>query len=159
MHAHLRKNKIEDLITGNTNQFLDNTIIVEVSTGVVFKPMKIQANAFEASTNELLQHSSLTPPQADQAAHLVQLPSAPVGILGLSLSEMKRKCKNHIEDMISNDQYVEQATSGDMSQLPKQILEIVSKYSAAKKDVSSPTQFPVLRIADTSPRCLFSETP
>jgi hypothetical protein len=64
--------------------------------------------------------------------------SVPVGILGLSVTEMKKKCNKHVEDMISNTKYAEQATSGDVSGLPSQILEIVGKYVAAKKDVSIP---------------------
>jgi len=135
MHAHLRKNKIEDLISEHTTGFLDTVLVVEVSTGSVFKPMRVRTNAFLPKTGDLLRQSSLTPAEADQASQLVQRPSAPIGILGLSLAEMRKKCKNHIEDMISNTQYAAQATAGDMSQLPKQVLEIVCEYSAAKKDV------------------------
>jgi hypothetical protein len=140
MHAHLRKSKIEDLITEHTTGFLDTVIVVEVSTGVVFRPMRLQTNTFAAIGTELLEQSSLTPPKADQAAQLVRMASVPVGILGLSVSEMKKKCDKHIEDMISNAEYAEQATSGDVSGLPNQILEIVCKYVAAKKDVSVPCQ-------------------
>jgi hypothetical protein len=140
MHSHFRKSKIEDLISEHTTAFLDNVIVVEVSTGVVFRPMKLQTNTFTPSTSELLQQSSLTPPEADQASQLVQMASVPVGIMCLSPSDMKRKCKSHVEEMISNPQYAEQATSGDMSQLPKQILEIVCEFAAAKKDVSIPRQ-------------------
>lgn len=120
--------------------------------------MKLETNAFKPRTNELLHHSSLTPAEADQAAHLVQRPSVPVGILGLSLSEIKKKCKNHIEEMISNEQYVGQATSGDVSQLPKEILEIVCKYSDSKREVSSSSYNLALNIANKNVRCLFSET-
>jgi hypothetical protein len=136
MHAHLRKDKIEDLMSEHTTGFLDTVLILEVSTGSVFKPMRVHTNAFLPNGGDLLRQSSLTPAEADQASQLVQRPSAPVGILGLSLTDMRKKCKNHIEDMISNHQYAEQTTAGDMSQLPRQILEIVCKYSAANKDVS-----------------------
>ncbi len=136
MHAHLRKNKIEDLITEHTTRFLDTIITVEVSTGSVFKPIRIQANTFKPKTDELVFQSSLTPPEAHQAAQLVRMHSVPVGILGLSVSELRKKCEIHIEEMISNSKYAEQATSGDPSSLPQQILEIVCAYAAAKKDVS-----------------------
>jgi hypothetical protein len=144
MHSHLRKNEIEDLISEHTNGFLDTVILVEVSTGSVFKPMKLRTNLFEAKTGELLQQASLTSAEPDQALQLVQRLSAPVGILGLSLSDMKKKCEKHIEEMIKNPQYAEQATAGDMSQLPKQILEIVCEYSAAKKDVRHPSKTTIL---------------
>jgi len=136
MHSHLRKNEIEDLISEHTDYFLDTALVVEISTGSVFKSMRVNTNLFKPKTSELLQQSSLTPAQPDQASQLVQQYSAPVGILGLSLSEMKKQCNSHIEEMIKNPQYAAQATAGDMSQLPKQILEIVCEYSAARKDVS-----------------------
>jgi hypothetical protein len=158
MHAHLRKSKIEDLISMNTTGFLDAVIVVEVSTGSVFKPMRLHTNTFEAIGNELLEQSILTPPEADQAAQLVRMPSAPVGILGLSVSEMKKKCNKHVEDMISNTKYAEQATSGDVSGLPSQILEIVGEYVAAKKDVSNPFQSSVLRSSNDGRRSPSSKT-
>jgi hypothetical protein len=138
MHEHLRKSKIEDLITEHTKGFLDTVIVVEVSTGAVFRPMKIDTNIFKPRTTELLQQASLTPPEADQASQLVRMRSIPVGILGLSVSDMKKKCERHIEHMIAEPKYAEQATSGDPSLLPQQILEIVCEYVAAKKDVRIP---------------------
>jgi hypothetical protein len=104
MHAHLRKSKLEDIISEHTSGFLDTVLVVEVSTGSVFRPMKLATNTFTPSTDELLQQSSLMPVDADQATRLVQMPSIPVGIMSLSLRDMKRKRKSHIEDMISNPQ-------------------------------------------------------
>jgi hypothetical protein len=104
MHAHFRKRKIKDLISEHTSGFLDTTLIVEISTGSTFKPMRLITNTFVPSTNTLLSQPILASVYADQAAPLVQMPSVPVGILDLSLSEMRRKCKSHIEDMISNPQ-------------------------------------------------------
>jgi hypothetical protein len=153
MHGHLRKSKIEDLISEHTTRFLDTVLTVEVSTGSVFKPMRVRTNAFLPKTGDLLRQFSLTPAEADQASQLVQRPSAPVGILGLSLTDLKKKCNNHIEDMISNTQYAAQATAGDMSQLPRQILEIVCEYSAAKKDVSLPSN-PIISLLTKVPGCV-----
>ena len=136
MHAHLRKDKIEDLISEHTSGFLDTELILEVSTGLVFIPMRIRTNIFLPSGQDLLRQSSLTPAEADEDSQLMQRHSVPIGILGLSLTEMRKKCNNHIFDMISNTQYAAQATAGDISQLPRQILEIVCEYSAAKNDAS-----------------------
>jgi hypothetical protein len=157
MHSHLKKSKIEDLISENTTKFLDTIILVEVSTGSVFRPMRLHTNFFEPKTDELLQQASLTPAEPDQASQLVRLYSAPVGILALSLSDMKKKCQKHIEEMIRNPQYVEQVTSGDVSQLPKQILEIVCAYSNANKDVSHPSKA-TIPLLTKAPRYVFSET-
>jgi hypothetical protein len=81
MHGHLRKSKIEDMISEHISRFLDTVLTVEVSTGSVFKRMKLHTNTFVPKTGDLLQQSSLTPAEADQASQLVQRPSAPVGIL------------------------------------------------------------------------------
>jgi len=159
LHAHLRKSKIEDLISEHTTGFLDTVITVEVSTGAAFKPMKLHTNTFAPSGDELTWQSSLTPPQPEQAAQLVRRPSVPVGILALSPTDMRRKCNKHVEDMISSPQYPEQATAGDASGLPKQILEIVCEYVAANKDVSVPAESSLYRLMlMEAPRCLFSKT-
>jgi len=100
--------------------------------------MRLHTNTFAPSTDELVFQFSLTPPMPEQAAQLVRRRSIPVGILGLSLSDMRRKCNKHIEDMISSPQYPEQATAGDASGLPKQILETACEYVAANMDVSVP---------------------
>lgn len=135
MHCHLRKHKIEDLIAEHVSGFLDTVIMVEVSTGSVFKPMVLHANFFIPKTSELLAQSSLTPPEAEQPSQLVLLFSAPVGLLGLSVSELKKKCDKHIENMITNPQYPAQTTAGDPTQLPFRILEIVCQYATRNKDV------------------------
>lgn len=136
MHAHLRKSKIEDLVSDHTAGFLDTIITVEVSAGEVFRPMRLNTNTFTPSTTELLQQNYLLPVESHQTSQQVQMRSVPIGIMCLSPSEIKRKCKNYIEEMISNPQYADQATAGDMSQLPKQILKIVCAYATAQKDVS-----------------------
>jgi hypothetical protein len=136
MHAHLRKNKIEDVISEYIDSFLDTELVLEVRTGSVFIPMRVHTNVFVPKGDHLVRQSSLAPAEANQASQLVQRYSVPVGIRVLSLADMRKTCNNHIEDMISNPQYAEQATAGHMSQLPRQILEIVCEYSAAKKDAS-----------------------
>ncbi|KAG4428297.1 hypothetical protein IFR05_016216 [Cadophora sp. M221] len=65
MHAHLHKAKIEDLISEYTTDFLDINLVLEVSTGSVFKPMRVYTNAFLPYGDDLLRQSSLAP--ADQA--------------------------------------------------------------------------------------------
>ncbi|MCJ1359532.1 MAG: hypothetical protein MMC33_009534 [Icmadophila ericetorum] len=148
MHAHLRKDKMEDLILEHTSGFLETELTLEVSTGLVFIPMRIHTNTFLPNGHDLLQQSSLTPAEADEDSQLVQRHSVPIGILGLSLTEMRKKCNNHIFDMISNTQYAAQATAGDISQLPKQILEIVCEYSAAKHDASFPPNLVILLLTN-----------
>lgn len=64
--------------------------------------------------------------------------SAPVGILALSQSEMKKLCTEHIDEMVANPSYAAQATAGDCTEIPYEILEIVRKYCAKKDVVSRP---------------------
>jgi hypothetical protein len=63
-----------------------------------------------------------------------------MGILGLSPSDLKKKCNRHVEEMISSPQYPKKTTADDLSGLLKQILETVCKYISANKDVSVPAK-------------------
>lgn len=156
MHAHLRKSKIEDLVSDHTAGFLDTIITVEVSAGEVFRPMRLNTNTFTPSTAELLQQNYLLPVESHQTLQQVQMRSVPIGIMCLSPSDIKRKCKNYIEEMISNPQYADQATAGDMSQLPKQILKIVCAYATAQKDVRIHQNLPPKTAFDEMSRFLSS---
>jgi hypothetical protein len=105
MHSHLRKSKIEYLISEYTTGFLDTVLVVQVSTGSVFSPLKLHTNTFHPRTSKLLHQSILTPPKADKAPQLVLMASVPVGILGLCVSDMRRKCKIHVEQMVANPRW------------------------------------------------------
>jgi hypothetical protein len=129
---------MEDLISEHTSGFLNTELTLEVSIGFVFIPIRTHTHTFLLIGHDLLQQSSLILAEVDEDSQLMQRHSVPIGILGLSLTEMRKKCNNHILDIISNTQYAAQATAGDISQLPKQILEIVYEYSAAKNNASFP---------------------
>ena len=102
MHAHLRKRKIEDLISEHTTGFLDRTLTVEVTVGDIFKPMRLSTNYFVPTDKDFLQQLSLPSAAGHRSSQFVRLPSAPIGILELSISEMKIKCNDYIENMISS---------------------------------------------------------
>jgi hypothetical protein len=97
------------------------------------------ANVFTPKTWELLSQHRLGTGQEDQNSKLVLQISAPVGLLGLSTSEMKDKCREHVEDMITNPEYVEQVTAGCHSQIPARILAAAVQFSN-DKDVGHPFQ-------------------
>lgn len=137
MHSHLRKQSVKDFIKEHTTEFTDTVLDVDISTGLEFNPMRVRTNVFNTKTDELLRQSVLTPTEADQSSQLVQQYSVQLGIWPLALHDVKEMCDTHIEEMISNPKYIEQATAGDVSQLPKEILEIVREYSSAK-NVSLP---------------------
>jgi hypothetical protein len=109
------------------------------------------ANVFTPKTWELLSQHRLGTEQEDQNSKLVLQISAPVGLLGLSTSEMKDKCREHVEDMIANPEYVEQVTAGCHSQIPAKILAAAVQFSS-DKDVRNPFRNGELKLTNTC-RC------
>lgn len=137
LHAHLKKSKIEDLISDYTNGFRNNTIDVELSTGAAFNrhPLKLHTNEFRPKTDELLRQSRLTTGIDNQNSELVERDSVPIGILGLSEPDMKKLLKRHIEDMIASPQYAGQVSAVNSSPIVFKLLQAMQKY--AKKVCSS----------------------
>jgi hypothetical protein len=133
LHAHLRKSAIEEFISKNLEGFSNIQLDVEVSTGSVFKPMKLHANIFHSKTWELLRQMRLTDETGDQNAQLMQRYSPPVGLLGLSVPDLRKKFEKHIVEMVKNPAYARQTTAGDATRLPETILEIVRDYCDAKE--------------------------
>lgn len=130
LHSHFEKRKVEDLVTANSNGFIDLVIDISVSAGAVFEPMRIQTHVFEPKTWELIGHYQLVANKGE-APQLVERYSAPLGIMGLFRSEMKVQCRKYIEDMISNPEYAGQATAGHRTAIPRKILEIARKFDQA----------------------------
>lgn len=138
LHAHLKKSKIEDLISEYTNGFRNNAIDVELSTGAAFnkRPLKLHTNEFRPKTNELLRQSRLTTGIDNQKSELVERDSVPLGILGLSEPEMKKLLKRHIEDMIASKRYAAQVSAVNSSPIVFKLLQAMHEY--AKKVSSRP---------------------
>ena len=133
LHAHLKKNAIESFISENLNGFSNIQLDVDVSTGAVFKPLILQANVFQAKTWELLRQMRLADETGDHNSQLMQRYSPPVGLLGLSVPDLRKKCEKHIGEMVKNPAYAGQTTAGDTTRLPEMILEIVRDYCDAKE--------------------------
>jgi hypothetical protein len=138
LHAHLKKRKIEDLISEHTNGFRNTTIDVEVSTGAAFNknPLKLRTNVFRPKTDELLFQSHLTTGGDNQNSELVEKDSVPIGILGLYEPEVKKLLRRHIDDMIASSQYAGQVSAVNSSPIAFQLLQAMQNY--AKKVSSSP---------------------
>jgi hypothetical protein len=132
LHSHFKKRKIEDLVNEHTSGFSDTVLEIDVATGACFKPMRLSANVFKPKTWELLSQHRLATEQEEQNSQLVLQISAPVGLLGLSTSEMKDKCKEHVAEMIANPEYVEQVTAGCNSPIPYDILAAAVQFSRSK---------------------------
>ena len=137
LHSHFEKKKIEGLINEHATGWTDKTIKVDVLTGADFKPMRLAVNVFIPRTAELLNLHQLTTEEEERASLLVCRYSAPVGLMCVSPSDLKKSCREHIETMIETKEYPSQATAGDLSPIPYLILEVIRQYCAAKEDVSS----------------------
>jgi hypothetical protein len=68
-------------------------------------------------------------------------------LLGFSTSDMKDKCREHVEDMIVNPEYVEQVTAGCHSQIPAKVLAAAVQFSNTK-DVGNPFRNVGLKLTD-----------
>ena len=140
LHSHFEKRKIEGLVTEHAKCWTDRTLKVGVTTGADFKPLKLDVNVFVPATNELLETHQLTTEVEERASSLLRRYSAPVGLMCVSPSELKRACRQHIEEMIEVEEYPAQTTAGDLSPIPVIILEVMRQYCAAKGEVSSSHQ-------------------
>ena len=67
--------------------------------------------------------------------------SAPVGIMALSTSDLKKTLREHIERMISNPQYPAQTTAGDTTRVPLLILEEVRQYCVKTEVILFPSMY------------------
>ncbi|TVY55292.1 hypothetical protein LCER1_G004398 [Lachnellula cervina] len=132
LHSHFKKRKIEILVNEHTSGFSDTVLEIDIATGECFKPMRLSANVFKPKTWELLSQHRLAIEQEEQNSPLVLQISAPVGLLGLSTSDLKDKCKEHVAEMIANPEYVEQVTAGCNSQIPYSILAAATQFSKYK---------------------------
>jgi hypothetical protein len=104
---------------------------VEVSTGEYFEPMHLSVNVFEPKPGdwELRRLHHVTPEPEDSRSQLAVRYSAPVGLLGFSLSENKDICHDHIQKMIANPWYAWQ-TAGDPTSVQHIILKAILEYQA-----------------------------
>jgi hypothetical protein len=100
--------------------------------------MRLLVNVFIPRTTELLNIHQLTTEEEEQASILVRRYSAPVGLMCVSPSDLKKACREHVEAMIETEAYPSQATAGDLSPIPYLILEVIRQYCAVKEDVSPP---------------------
>ncbi|CZS89813.1 uncharacterized protein RAG0_01067 [Rhynchosporium agropyri] len=137
LHCHLNKRVVQDLVSTHTSGFLDGIITVEISTRAAFDLMVLHANVFQRGTRELLRQSRLMAgTESNVNSNLVVLDSLPIGILGLSQSETRKICSDHIDAMITALSYAEHVCAGDHTSLAFQLLKIMQKYA---KTVSSRT--------------------
>lgn len=131
---HLEERKIADLVNEHSYRFVGSGFQVEVSTGSAFKPIKLDTYVFKPKgdwESELLRQYRLTVESEEQKSQLLMQFSVPVGLMGISMSQVKNELRKHVKEMVANPQYPAQTTAGDATQVPRLILEAVWKYSAS----------------------------
>ncbi|KAG9235680.1 hypothetical protein BJ875DRAFT_264020 [Amylocarpus encephaloides] len=134
LHSHLKKRKIEDLVSEHTSGWTDTLLEVDVRAGARFVPMRLIVNMFRPETIEILYQDRLattTEPHARRG--LIQQSSAPIGLLGLSTTKLRDKCREHIVEMIKSLHYAPQVTAGEESRISYTILEAAQRYYMSTK--------------------------
>ena len=91
--------------------------------------------------SELLRQHHLTVETEENKSAFLCRYSAPVGLLGLSISDLKKTLREHIEQMVSNRQYPAQTTAGDTTKMTLWILEIVRQYCSTTDVRPLPLQY------------------
>jgi hypothetical protein len=135
LHHHLTKREVENLANMHIVGWTGTFITVAVSTGPMFKPIRLSTLVFKPKTTELTTQTRLTTANEGQDSQIVMQDSAPIGLQGISGTELEKNCKRHIDRMVAHPAYPTQSTAGNPNQLPREILEIVKKYC---KDTDSP---------------------
>jgi hypothetical protein len=128
LHAHFKKTKIEDLISEHTNGWNDCLYEIDIQTGSCFKPMKLVVNSFAPKTYLLQYHNRLPTSSEKSGPWPINQTSANIGLMGMSTTELKEICREHVEEMVDNPDYALQVTVGDESQIPYTILVAAQEY-------------------------------
>jgi hypothetical protein len=131
----LAKIQVENLIDEHSRGFVGEAFDVQVKTGPVFTPMTLSTHIFKPKDEGLLGIYRLRTNDEEEMGHLTRQYSAPIGIMCLTVSDMKARCREHIEEMILNPYYSVQTTTGDQTEIPYLILEAVGKYYSATDNV------------------------
>lgn len=133
LHQHLDQKEIEKFITQHVRSCNADDLVVEISAGKVFKPIKIRVNPFVPSTFAITKHYQLVDGPAGHESQLLERDSARVGILGVSPSGLWSKIMRHMKAMVENQCFTKEITTGDPTILPRRILEVVQKYCSSKE--------------------------
>lgn len=151
LHAQFDLLSIEKLVNEHTKGFRSTTIAVEVSTGAAFSFLKLVVNVFRPKTDdhELLRQARLTVGNDNkQNSEFGVHGSLPIGLVGVSQSDMKKACSKYIDKMVAAPGFAEQVTAGDRSPFALQLLKVMQKYATTV----SPTPFDHCRmVSDRAP--------
>jgi hypothetical protein len=128
LHAHFKKREIENLISEHTSRWNDCLYEVDIQTGPCFKPMRLVVNSFAPKTYYLQYHNRLPTILESSGPWPINQTSANIGLMGMSTTDLKEICREHVEEMVDNPDYALQVTAGDSSQIPYTILVAAQEY-------------------------------
>lgn len=95
--------------------------------------MELTVHFFRHKTDNLLNHHHLTGPGKERMLRMTVRCSAPVGILGADIDDLKKKCMSYIKSMVSHPEYTRQVTAGEKSGIYRRALEIIHRYSKVEE--------------------------
>jgi hypothetical protein len=131
LHTHLQKEQVANFLAENVHHF-NEQVDVEITVGPAFGSLKLSAFIFEPRGTEILTDHRLVSEVEGKPFQVVSHDCLPVGICGLSTTELKRTCKNYLTDMVEADAFIEEVCGKDGTQIPRKILQSVIRYSASK---------------------------
>jgi hypothetical protein len=130
---HLTKTEVKDLIAQNVDYFARDGIVVKVHSGKSLPPMELTAHFFNSKTDSLLNHHYATKSDQERMTRVILRPCVPIGIMGVDLDELKKKCRSNIASMICHPGYTRQVTAGSKSGIYRRALEIIHRYAKHEK--------------------------
>jgi hypothetical protein len=116
--------------------------------------MKLESHFLEPKhewESELLKQHHLTVETEEQKSMFLVRYSAPVGLMALSMGDLRKTLREHVEHMVENPRYPVQTTMGDATNVPLLILEEVRQYWKVT-DVSSHFRSEAVAFADDHTR-------
>lgn len=90
--------------------------------------MKLLVHVFSPKTYLLHYQHRLATSHEQQDKWPINQTSAPIGLMGVSSTDLKEICRDHIEEMVDNPEYAAQVTASDTNQTPYAILEAAQQY-------------------------------
>lgn len=131
--SHFTKREVKSLITRNVDSFVGAGTTVTVHCGRSFAPMELTAHFFKPKTNTLLFHHYATNSSNERMTRIILRRCAPVGLLGVDIQDLQKKCRSNIASIVSHPDYVRQVTAGGKSGIYRRALQIIHRYSKVEK--------------------------
>ena len=133
LHKHLTKDEVEDFINKHSNRWIGTDFNVSVTVGAAFDPMPLEVHSFEprdGTEREICEQLHLTVESEEEGISRLEMRfAAPVGIMMLSKSDIKKSLGEYLKSIANKDQYMVQTVRHESSDLAILILHVVQQYA------------------------------